>query len=248
MIFDDEFKKNIPRDWDQALRRVLARARELGAQAVLAFDLDSTLFDNRPRQARIVREYGQAKAVAALARCQPEHFDSGWDMAAALRRCGLPAEEARRLYPDVRAFWAERFFTSDYCADDTAIEGAAAFTRAVAGTGATLCYVTGRHEGMRRGTVEAMRRGGLALPGRRVHLVMKPSLDVGDDEFKRQAHVLLGELGTLVAAFDNEPTHANDYRARFPEAAVIHLATDHSGRPVKLLPGVVSVPHFDIGL
>jgi hypothetical protein len=25
---------------------------------------------------------------------------------------------------------------------------------------------------------------------------------------------------------------------------VIHLATDHSGRPVELLEGIISVPHF----
>ena len=44
----------------------------------------------------------------------------------------------------------------------------------------------------------------------------------------------------MIAAFDNEPTHANDYRRKFPEAIVIHLATDHSGRPVELLDGIVS--------
>jgi len=48
----------------------------------------------------------------------------------------------------------------------------------------------------------------------------------------------------VVAVFDNEPTHVNDYRRRFPEATVVHLATDHSGRPVALLEGILSVPDF----
>ncbi|HLL55287.1 MAG TPA: hypothetical protein VK447_17145 [Myxococcaceae bacterium] len=249
MRFDDDFKKTIPPDWDARLRAVLERARALGSRAVLAFDLDSTLFDNRPRQARIVREYGAARAVAPLLGCVAHHFDSGWDIEAALRNCGLSAEEAGRHYPDVRGFWQERFFTSDYCAEDEAIEGAAAFTHAVVGAGATLCYVTGRHEGMREGTVVAMKKCGLAPPdGGRVVLMMKPHAKVNDDAFKREAHERLGGLGTVVAAFDNEPTHANDYRSRFPDAAVFHLATDHSGRPVALLPGVVSVPHFGITL
>jgi hypothetical protein len=90
-----------------------------------------------------------------------------------------------------------------------------------------------------------MRQHALALPDeRQVHLFMKPELAGDDDAFKRDAHARLGQLGTVVAAFDNEPTHANDYRRKFPEATVIHLATDHSGRPVELMEGIVSIPHF----
>jgi hypothetical protein len=112
-------------------------------------------------------------------------------------------------------------------------------------SGAQLIYVTGRHEEMREGTVECMRRAGLVLPDeQRVRLIMKPTLEENDDAFKRDAHAQLRSLGTVLAAFDNEPTHANDYQKVFPEAAVIHLATDHSGRPVELHGDIVSVPHF----
>lgn len=244
----NELLHRVPSDWPQVLHRILQQARELGPKAVLAFDLDSTVFDNRPRQARIVREYGLDRNVAELTRCRPEDFTSGWDMRAALVRCGLKGSEADRIYPDVKRYWQDRFFTSAYCVDDDAIEGAAAYTHAVVKTGAVLAYVTGRHEEMRQGTVIAMRRCGMVLPEENVHLIMKPHSAMGDDEFKREAHLQLGKLGTVIAAFDNEPTHANDYRKNFPAALVIHLATDHSGRPVPLLDGIVSVPHFGIGL
>ncbi len=90
-----------------------------------------------------------------------------------------------------------------------------------------------------------MRRAAIALPGEgRVHLIMKPTCAEHDDAFKREAHIGWARLGQVIAAFDNEPTHANDYQLKFPEATVIHLATDHSGRPVQLLEGVVSIPHF----
>ncbi|HZI14116.1 MAG TPA: hypothetical protein VE153_27360 [Myxococcus sp.] len=244
----DDLKKRIRDDWRDALHAILARARSLGPQAVLAFDLDSTLFDNRTRQARILREYGASRAVEALAGCTPQHWAGGWDMREAMRACGLEDAQVEAHYPDARRFWAERFFTSDYCLEDTEIEGAAAFTHAVVSTGAQLAYVTGRHEGMREGTVSCMRKYGLVLPEEgRVHLLMKPTLAADDDSFKREAHARLGRLGTVVAAFDNEPTHANDYRRKFPEATVIHLATDHSGRPVELLEGIISVPHFLLG-
>jgi hypothetical protein len=231
--------------WQQTLRGILEQARSLGPQAVLAFDLDSTLFDNRPRQARILREFGLARAVEKLSACGPHHWDSGFDMRGAMLNCGLSSQEVESHYEALRTFWLERFFTSEYCMDDVAHQGAAAFTHAVVATGAHLAYVTGRHEGMRPGTVECMRRNGLAVPGEgRVHLLMKPTEQENDDAFKRAAHARLGELGRLIAAFDNEPTHANDYLQRFPDAQVIHLATDHSGRPVVLLDSIVSVPHF----
>jgi hypothetical protein len=240
-----DLKTRVREGWQQSLRDILERARAMGPQAVLAFDLDSTLFDNKPRQARILREYGLAKSHEKLSQCEPLHWDSGFDMRGAMRNCGLSDQEVEEHYPQVRAFWLERFFTSDYCVDDEAIQGAAAFTHAVAGTGAHLVYVTGRHEAMRPGTEACMRQRGLPVPGEvRVHLLMKPNASDNDDAFKREAHARLGQWGTLIAAFDNEPTHANDYLRRFPQAQVIHLATDHSGRPVTLLEEIVSVPHF----
>jgi len=240
-----DLKTRVREGWQQALRAILEQARSLGSQAVLAFDLDSTLFDNRPRQARILREFGLAQALEKLSACEPHHWESGFDMRGAMLNCGLSAEEVEAHYEAARAFWLKRFFTSDYCVDDVAIQGAVGFTHAVVATGAHLAYVTGRHEGMRAGTVECMRRNGLAVPGEgRVHLLMKPTEQENDDAFKRAAHARLGELGRVIAAFDNEPTHANDYLRRFPDARVIHLATDHSGRPVVLLDAIVSVPHF----
>ena len=238
-------RTRVQQGWQQTLRAILEQARSLGSQAVLAFDLDSTLFDNRPRQARILREFGQAQALEKLGTCEPHHWESGFDMRGAMRNCGLSSEEVEAHFEAARSFWLKRFFTSHYCEDDVAIQGAAAFTHAVAATGAHLAYVTGRHEGMRPGTIACMRRNGLALPGEgRVHLLMKPTEREDDDAFKRTAHARLGELGQVIAAFDNEPTHANDYLQRFPDAQVVHLATDHSGRPVQLLDGVISIPHF----
>jgi len=227
------------------LDRVLERARGLGARAVVAFDLDSTLFDNRPRQARILREFGVKRNVAVLAACAAAHWDSGWDMKAAMRNCGLGPAEVERLYPDAKRFWEERFFTGEYCVDDVAIQGAAEFVGAIARTGAAVCYVTGRHQGMLEGTLQAMRNCDLVTPGgNNVHLILKPTLAMDDDQFKRDAHRKLSEMGTVIAAFDNEPTHVNDYRRTFPDAMVVHLATDHSGRTVALLDGIVTVPHF----
>lgn len=232
-------------DWPRTLEAVLERARATGPAGVVAFDLDSTLFDNRPRQARIVREFGQAHGVAALDVCTASHFESGFDMKGALVNCGLPVDEAEQVLPAARRFWLQRFFTSEYCAEDDAIEGSAAFLSEVKQTSVRIAYLTGRPASMRAGTLVAIDRHGFPPPDdTQVWLLMKPSPTDNDDAFKRQAHAALGSLGVVIAAFDNEPMHANDYRYRFPEAMVVHLATDHSGRPVTLDASIVSIPHF----
>lgn len=243
----NEFSNRIRPDWSSSLKDILARAAAANGKGVLAFDLDSTLFDNRPRQALIVREFGNDLKVPELSRCDVHHWNSGWDMRAAMRNCGLSDARVEELYPAAKAYWQERFFTSKYAAEDAVIVGAAEFVNACVKSKAIVAYVTGRHEGMREGTVSCLRRWNIAVPnGADVQLIMKPTLAEDDDAFKRVAHDQLRGLGTVIAAFDNEPTHANDYRRKFPEALVIHLATDHSGRKVELLDGIISVPHFEL--
>jgi hypothetical protein len=239
-----DFAHRIRPDWKDFLRQLLDGARAAGPKTTLVFDLDSTVFDNRPRQARIVREFGQQAGLSKLTACAPEHWSSGWDMKAVFLNCGLSQAEADAIFKDARNFWAERFFTSAYCVDDVEVAGAPGYLRGVLATGARLVYLTGRHEEMREGTVTCLGRCQMPVPGDRVTLVMKPTLRESDDSFKRTAHDNLEREGQVFAAFDNEPTHANDYAHRFPSATVVHLATDHSGRPVELLPRIVSVPNF----
>jgi hypothetical protein len=224
------------------LQRVLARVRAL-SNAVVVFDLDSTLLDNKPRQARILRELGQARGVPELARARPEHFVD-WSITRAMGNAGLDRARVRELADEAKQFWRDRFFTSEYCRDDAAIAGAREYLEAVAAAGGIIAYCTGRHEAMRAGSIESFVRLGLPVPGERVQLIMKPVLELSDDEWKLEANARLAGLGTVIAAFDNEPTHANGYRRAFPDAAVVHLATDDSGRPVTLLDGIVSIRDF----
>lgn len=240
----NEFAERIAIDWHRTLEDVLARAAAAGPKGLVVFDLDSTVFDNRPRQARIVREFGKAKGLKALVGCQPFNFESGWDLRGAMVSCGLSKDDAESLHRELKKFWGARFFTSEYCKDDIEIVGAPRYLHEVVKTKARVLYVTGRHEGMREGTVQSMVKCRMVLPGEGAQLLMKPAEAADDDDYKRTAHQLLAELGTVLAAFDNEPTHVNDYADRFEDAVAVHLATDHSGRPVKLKHSVISVPHF----
>ena len=225
--------------------RILRSALDaIGSQRRAAvFDLDSTLLINKVRQARIVREWGAANDPR-LESCKPEYVTS-WDLRETVQLCGLGAGEAEKIYPVLKEFWRERFFTSEYCKDDTPVDGAREFLQAVLKRDGEILYVTGRHEEMGAGTVESFRRAGFPLPqGEQVQLWLKPKLADDDDAWKEICHRRLAEMRMLACAFDNEPTHVNAYKRSFPDAVVVHLDTDHSRRPVYVLDSIPSVHDF----
>jgi hypothetical protein len=237
-----------PEQQERILAEVLALARAAAPRGVVVFDLDSTLLDNRPRQARILQDYGRAARIPALLEARPEHW-RGWDIAVALANAGLSPAEVERHRGPARRFWAGRFFTSGYCRLDVPLPGAPDYVRAIALSGSRIAYVTGRPAGMEDGTRAVLRRFGFPIPDdRRVHLLMKPRDELGDDTWKELARDELERLGPVVAAFDNEPTHVNAYARAWPRARCVHLDTDHSDRPVAVLGSVPSILDFRGGL
>lgn len=224
------------------LREALSRLD--AARAIAVFDLDSTLLDNRPRQARIVREFGQEVSDPRLEKCGPEHWE-GWSIELALRNCGLTNDEVARVAPDAKRFWRDRFFTSEYCRNDVANPGAPRYVEQVLVTRGTVCYVTGRHTEMRSGTLISFEQQGFPRPdGERIHLLLKPEFNTHDDDWKVMARARLKELGRVACAFDNEPSHINSYREGFPDCYAVHVDTDHSGRPVEIRPEIPSIRDF----
>jgi hypothetical protein len=213
---------------DEVLRGVLARVAEAEPSKVVIFDLDSTLFDNRPRQVQILREFGLTHRLPELSSLSERHF-LDWDLKAPLVRAGIDEQRAEVLFPQVRAYWKARFFTSPYCLYDVALPGAADYVSALHAADATIVYLTGRHEAMREGTHESLLRFGFPAPGMlRVHLLMKPSLELDDTAFKATAHRDVEKVGHVIAAFDNEPAHALGLKHSFPDATVVWLDTDRS--------------------
>ena len=231
----------------EVLSHVLQRANAVGERGTVLFDLDSTLLDNRPRQARILREFAAHRSIEPLLACAPEHFD-GWSLKVPMRVCGIADPDIDELEPQAKNFWRERFFTSEYCVDDVALTGATEYVAKVMQTGVRLIYCTGRHPAMRQGTIDCFAREGFPIPDTgRVSLLMKPQFDMHDDEWKRIARDQIASLGLLVAAFDNEPTHINTYREQFPDALCVHLLTDESARGVAVDVSIPSVFDFELG-
>ena len=97
-----------------------------GAQAVL--DLDGCLFDTRPRQLQILKEFAEHTQRFALHRITAEHF-TDWSLAHTLLNAGFDVASAEAIAGELQPFWFERFFAGAYVALDEPLPGAVRFCR-----------------------------------------------------------------------------------------------------------------------
>lgn len=212
------------------LHRIHAHAQ---AGGVAVFDLDGCLFDNRPRQIHIFREYASQRGALELYRVGVDHLVD-WSLQDTLRRAGLSEAFIGRHASDLRKFWEERFFSSDYMFYDHAMPGAVDLVRRVQDAGMTIVYLTGRDTTLRPGSEGALKRFGFPSS----NLLVKPNAAQDDTTFKEQAMEILSQLGPVRLYVDNEPANVNVYHRRHPEALVVFVETDHSPKPI--------TPHPDI--
>lgn len=193
----------------------------------MVFDLDATLFDNRPRTLEILMEWRElvmdddpelADALLTLDVSRIRYL-----LTDTLKECGVyRADVVKRI----SAFWHERFFTDEYIACDVPIDGASEYVRACYEAGAVIVYLTGRDiPGMLAGTAAKLRDDGFPIAVAGTELVLKPDPNLSDEAFKRTALPTLDRVGDLIAFFDNEPANCNLAKAMFPDATVVLLDT-----------------------
>lgn len=211
----------------------------------MLFDLDGTLYDNRPRTLRILHAFAaqlpKEHAEAARTLRALTAADLQYRLDETLGPRGVSADIIARA----QSAWRARFFTDAACADDVPVAGAVAFARACWDAGATVVYLTGRDiPGMLLGTTRTLRDDGFPIAVPRVELVMKPTFEEGDTEFKQRLLDAFDELGTVVASFDNEPGNCNLFHRRWPEAFTVLLDTQKAPGAPPLDTGCHVVPHF----
>lgn len=210
----------------------------------MIFDVDDTLFRTAPRSLAIVREWlataaGSPYATTAGALDLPH---VGYGIEPALADLGVPPAGIAAA----RAFWAERFFSSDYLYMDTPYEGAVAYVRALREAGVVVVYLTGRWEGMRAATATALQDAGFPWDedARSTRLVTKPTAEMDDLLYKA------GEMAALLAAYDvigcvdNEPKNVNMFRELVPHAPAVHLTKPSSPDPPPLAAGAFTSADF----
>lgn len=233
-------------------------------QALVIFDLDSTLFRNAGRHAAILRDFAKTyfpktDLVKPLRHIQAAQLTDTFDLRGMLvNDARVPPQDADTLLPVLTPFWTARFFGNDYLSFDTALPGAANYVNALHAKNTTIVYLTGRDATqMRSGTLAKLAADGFPVAAR-TRLFMKPApkpVAAGDPARRQQsdrawkaaALQKIGRLGKVVASFDNEPAHINVYYETFHQhgpGLAVFLDTDHTPNPPPLHTGVQRIQGF----
>jgi predicted secreted acid phosphatase len=219
----------------EILDEILNKSSKLtsqGLKTVMIFDLDDTIFDAGSRTLAILKElsvdpkYENQFAGLKETLSQSKRNDMKYELSDNLDLLGIKDSNQREVATN---YWDERFFKN--CDLDVIHQKAKEFLLQAYSQGNQIVYLTGRDESrMRDCTVRSIRSNGLPLDASAT-LMLKPEKTIPDVVFKQTAFIEIERLGTVVAAFDNEPANVNAMADQFPNAQVVYIETRHSNKP-----------------
>ncbi|MBS1260936.1 MAG: hypothetical protein MAG453_00253 [Calditrichaeota bacterium] len=229
------------------------RARDIfnaGRQLpIVIYDLGFTLFDSRPRVMKLLADLILSPDAAeladdvraAVASIRPRMMQP--ELASTLAAAGVTDEAAIAWLVEQHESKAA---TDQYVMFDLPTPGAVEFVKDLSKAGAMTVYLAGdRHIARARfGTERSISMYELPAPRGQVGaLFIRDRDDQPELEFKRELLGPIGELGAVIAAFDNEPAAANLYADTFPDARTVLLDTFRAGDD-ELRPGISVLRDF----
>ena len=235
------------------LQRILDRVRaktKRQASSVVIFDLDGTLYDNRPRTMYILRQIADqfyddmpqlVRAVEGGAINDLDNYEYSLD--ASMARLGVTDENEIKL---AKAEWSKRFFTDGYQQYDVPLPGAKKFVCDVYEAGATVIYLTGRDVNMLVGLTQTLRMCGFPVGVVGTMTMTKKDFNQDDGIFKDEVAAYLDRLGEVVGIFENEPGNSNLFQKNFPGATSMFLLTQHRPDAPALDEGITRIRDFRI--
>ncbi len=244
---DDQQRQNAY--LQRILERIQAKtARQASSLAI--FDLDGTLFDNRPRTAYILRQIADQFASELPQLVQAMDGNALQDLSiiqygplSTLDGLGVTDKRERDLIAEQ---WAKRFFTDDYQHFDVPLPGAKSFVSQVYEAGATVIYLTGRDVNMLVGLTETLRMCGFPVGVVGTMTMTKKDFDQDDGIFKETVAAYLDRIGEVLAIFENEPANSNLLQKIFPGAVSMFLLTQHRQDAPPLADGIIKIRDFRI--
>ncbi len=245
----------------QVLEGVLQKVKEAnrhridrgGKPVKVVFDLDSTIFDVKPRSLRILKEFALSKEARSISTEMAEWsltlpaFRLLYTLEESARENAAPAEEGvRQQYLQAAfRFWMKRFFTNEYLAIDQPTLGAVEYVNRIVDAGAIAVYLTGRDwPGMGKGTRSMLEQNGFPIHKSCSELFMKPNFQMDDAEYKDEALRDLRSTSDTVALFDNEPANFHVFEKNFPEAWLVLLHSNCSQKEAKPVKRIYKIDSF----
>ena len=218
----------------QKILNQAVEAKKHGKAFVVVFDLDSTLFCVRFRNASILN---QLAADTELNQHFPEfapHLKSlnvtpkDWGIRTILARAKILG--TIDFFEMIRTKWAEAFFSSLHLHHDEPYPGAVSYVQALADVGTDIHYLTGRDwPRMGQGTLASLKKWQFPLLSEK-HLHMKPDSTRHDADFKLDVLQKLNNQTSELYFFENEPVIINLVHRSLPNLPIIFINSIHSGR------------------
>lgn len=211
-------------------------ARRGGKKTLAVFDLDSTLFNVTPRSQKILKELASRNEFLsrfpqqAQVLAQVEFTQKDWGLREPLLRAGLGTHEVE-FFTEVRDFWRQHFFSSQYLSEDQPYEGAVEYVNELKAAGAHIIYLTARTETiMGEGTIASLRQWNFPMHVEGCELIMKPSRDLDDAHFKKDIILSLDDDFQSVWFFENEPVNIHLVASECPNVRIVFFDSTHSGQ------------------
>ncbi|MCO5142283.1 MAG: HAD family hydrolase [Oligoflexia bacterium] len=218
------------------------RIKNGGKEVKVVFDLDSTIFDVKPRTLRIIKEFGatkEAKDISTEIAEWSQQITSCsllYTLEERARAKDTPGteEEKRAYFSKAMSYWWKRFFSDAYLCNDRPSAGAVDYVHKVVDLGAKVIYLTGRDwPGMSKGTKSSLQNSGFPFHQEISELYMKPAAGQDDAEFKDEVLREIRVDSEVIALFDNEPANFHVFEKNFPEAMLVFIHTNCSSKPAK---------------
>ena len=237
---------------DQILAQVTENSKVL-RPSLMVFDLDSTLFDVRPRIRQVLKEFLRQDQIRSI---YPNDFKAlesleihqkDWGIRGALQRTGL-VNHNPELGKIIKEFWLESFFSDEFLHFDEPYEGSVEYVDKLINAGAQIAFLTGRDwKRMGKGTVEVLQKWGFPYQDQTVTLALKPHQ--GEDDalfksnwFKKLVNEPKAPAGAALAGkpetpakqdiwfFENEPVNISLVRKEHPHVKIVFFDSTHSGK------------------
>ncbi len=222
----------------RVLKRIIDDLQKLkvnSQEALVIFDLDSTLFDVRQRLENVLMNFAKEPENQKLFPEQVEYFKNiqilkhDWGIRDILVRAGLDGHH-REFQTAVRDYWVKHFFSNEALVHDVPYAGAVQFVQDIAQTNAEIIYLTGRDiERMGEGSQKILQLWGFPLDEVRQKLILKPHRSMDDALFKRDwFQNIAQDKYQKILFFENEPLNIQHIRTARPEVEIIFFDSTHS--------------------
>ncbi len=223
---------------EQVLQNVLQEIQKtLAKQGTVraVFDLDSTLFDVRPRIIRIIKEFCVDNSMrlkypnATQILSNIKELSHSYYIKDHMYELGLQ-NEPDQFFKDIYSYWKIRFFHNDYVIHDEPVQGAVEFVQKLHQLGVHIEYLTGRDiPRMQLGTIESLKKWNFPIHTALAELVLKPHFSMDDAEFKRD-HFQSADPNTEIWFFENEPVNIQLILKDCPKVKCIFFDSVHMGQ------------------